>query len=274
MEERSDLKKGSYLKSPFSRPFRILRNLGAWNIDSSNLTLRNLHAGYSVIINFLAMCVIASLLTDAYRAFGNLKKLTFNMSFTILYLGETIKHRFVSFKNKKINLLRKKLHESWKSRTSDNSNRIDELALQEFKTLYYFYYFAFFCCSTAAFLIFNYNLTPELRFPLALPYEDKYIYSDPKSHRTALFIIAVVMVIWLVFVIEAEMAMFSLLIQISREYKVLEDKISTLDECYDMKRRHHEIYKSGRLEVNPTLKTKKTLKIISKLSKQQQNIIE
>lgn len=252
--------------SLYSRPFKILRYLGMWHIDDRKVSI------YHQFLTIFCTVIISTLfIFDFKHHFGNFKKITFNLSFSIVFIPEVFKHYYVTKRLSKVNYVRRKLHESWLSRNSDADEEINSRAKKEVKFLYTWFYSTYWICIPVGLYLFYVKTTVDFPFPLRPPF--KVDFTDPFQYNVAFFTATTITCLVFLFILEEEMVMFTLLIQISREYRVLIKDIYFINQIYDESEESRSRSKSG-FEVNPTFQIKRSKKWLKKYCNDQKKIIE
>lgn len=193
------------------------------------------------------------------------------MSFSIIFIAEVIKHWFLFHRKEEINDLRRSLYKGWKGRKSKEEIEIDEMAMKEMKFIYSTFYLTYILGMPAGLFAF-YVKSDGFPFPMRLPL--RIDYTDLTQFNIAFLIGAVFSALWLLFVIEEEVSMFSLLIQITGEYRILMHRINKLNYLIGVFPENDDVKnKKMYLEVNPVLKQARNRAYAKELLRQQQQIV-
>lgn len=264
----------------YAHPYVMLTHFGAWNLVTGSRTKNILYRFYQIIMLFFGFCGIISFGVDFFNVYGNFKKMCFNLSFSIIYSLEIAKQSYMYYHKDFINDLRQKLQVARKYRSLESTkypSKEETTSMKEFKAIYSLYYYIYLTCLPAGFVIFYMNSSKGFRFPLWTPLDIDHIYADFTQFHIYFAAITVFSLIWLLFAIEVEMSMFSLIIQISGEYRNLMKTVPLLNKIHleaktinkSMKLHVQNTYS---LEVNPILKKAQTKKFIKHIIKTQQDI--
>lgn len=251
--------------SPFSTPYNALVCMGAWNIITSNKKILKIYSAYQIIILGNAALGIAALVADLFTNFDDLEKLTWNLCVTTLFTMAVCKHLIIFSRHKTINNLRERLHEEEQSKVSKEDRLLQQSAIREFHFIRRLPYFGIAICFPIwAFLHYQNYLQGSRNLPLPVRVPFPVNTNDLSSYITWFIIHIWCSLVGFFFVIEEEMVMFSLLLQISREYAILLKDIFSLNVTLE----------DGSLkETNSILRKCKTKLKVKELAHRQQKLI-
>lgn len=261
--------------SLFSRPFVFLSYFGAWNMTSESDLKNKLYKAYQICMCNFAIVGLISMVADFVEVLGQFNAMTYNVCFTSVFTASFIKLCRFAYLSKAMDILRRELHNETECRQTAEERKIDEFALKQMKTLYIAFYMVLVACVPLG-LYLLYFRSPKgpntfglpMKFPFEIRYENAVMFNGFYFFGSLLGFVAFIIVI------ENELTIFTLLIQISREYKILIQNISKLDKLYKDQSQNSlkkGLYKIG-LEVNPILRKLKEKKLVKELSAKQQRI--
>lgn len=237
---------------------------------------RKTHFGHQLLSIVIAAIIIILFIFDFLHRFGDFKKITFNLSFSIVFIPEVLKQYYLLFYYKEVNYIRRTLHNICQSRKNEEEEEeINTVAAKEVKILYACLYFAYWFCIPIGLYLFYVQTIVDFPFPLRPPFEMDF--SDPVLFNIAFSIATIITGLVFLFILEEEMMVFTLLIQVSREYKVLIKDIMLLSRVYEEINKnicHRKFGKRTEVEVNPVLQISHSKKMIKQFSNNQKIIIE
>lgn len=250
---------------------------GAWNVNTKSSLKNKLYVTYQVIMGYVALGGIISLIADFVEVFGDFKAMSFNLCFTALFTSTFVKMWHFLHCSSIMDSLRKNLYNETKIRSRTEDKKIDELAWKQMKTLYtMFYVVVITCVPTALYLLYFRSPKGPNTFTLPLKFPIEFDYKDISQFNIAYFFGATLAILGFIVVIEHEVSMFTLLIQISREYTILIENIPQLNQLCEGTLLHTSEKEEDRIcwEINPGLKKLKAKKIVKKLCSRLQRINE
>lgn len=259
----------TFQKSIYSRPFKMLSRIGLWHIQTNNKAKGKLHFLYENFVFLVNMFITLLFVLDFVHHFGNLKRMAFNLGFSIIFIPELFKHYYLLYQYERVEFIRRQLHNSWQRRNSEEYREINLTAVKEVKFLYTWFYFTYWFNIPIGIFLFYIKRKDEFPFPLRPPFEMDF--SDSLQFHLAFFVSTILSFGAFLFILEEEMLMFILLIQVSREYNVLINDASKVGKILG---ENMKLVKEDekQTEVNPILRKNKIKNQLKDLCQNQEII--
>ena len=249
----------------YSKSFNNLTFYGAWPLETNNIIKKKLFSAYQFVLLLITFVTIALLIIDLHLNFNDLKKVSWNLCGTTLYAGGTIKLMLAYHNSELLNKLRKSLFDDL---LLHEDSYIDDETQKQLK---YLRKFVFACAYffIPIWLVSRFMSITGTKRLLPIPiYTPWNLNSGHDVYFIIIFIaLACLATGVLFFVIEQELAMFSILFQLKREYNYLKFDVDKLDEKFQ-----RDKFDKSPVVINPVLQKTEDVNLLKKFCSRQQKI--
>nr|ALX17416.1 OR6 [Pediculus humanus] len=216
----------------FSNYFNYLAYVGGWTYKTNNINTNRIIIFYQILCLVSMFASIALQLADLWRVSGNLDKVTYNMCTSVIVIDTTSKVVVLLNKTKIINKLRLNLWNDFYKYQDEDIEKLKNSITSELKRVSKMFHVAglVFYPVWISVAYFSYLWGPrELPFPAFLPIN----HDDSLSYNLCFLLEIVLGTIILTAAIETNLIVFSLVLQMVLQYKILYRRILKVSDVYE-----------------------------------------
>lgn len=221
-------------KFEFFKHFNRLKFIGGWRLESENPIKSMLYKALQITCFVFLFTAITLQSIDFWLVFGDLKKITYNLSTSVIVIA-AIGKIFIFFINSDVlNEFRLNLRSDYDAFDDEGDKVIKKAAIKQMKLLSSIFYAgaSTFYIFTLTFAYFSYKWGPrELPFPAFMPFRQ----DDTKTYHQYFLIQAVLSFFVSVIIIEADLIVYGFFLQLIMLYKILNQKILRINKIDDAK---------------------------------------
>lgn len=247
----------------FVKYLNYLTYVGGWPVVSENPLKTKLYTVYQMFCLICFFTIISSQFIDLWTVFGNLEKMTYNMSISMTVVTTGLKALIFLLKS---DVLKKLQWNLWRDYNKFNEKE-DEIfknsAFSNLSLLANLFHASAYTVYCLCFIIsfFSYKWGPrELPFPSFWPFSNE----NTKIYYMGFTLQFFIGLIPLGMAIETDVIIISFVNQITAQYKILHKDILKLEKAYDWESIHN-----CKREINCLLRVEKTKKYLKEIINRQ-----
>lgn len=266
-----------FYQSIFSSEFNHMKLSGAWPLDTKDPLKRTLFRIWSfTAVGFVIFWSYMGFLDFLYHM-NDFKKLTWNLAVNVILIGSLLKNIRVFFNSDKINELRKNLYRSLDSCKDTPEIEIFQATIETYKNIMKLFHYPFmlfyplWAIESSYFYIIHGGDTP---LPAKWPWD---VEENDMAMKTFISISHIICAgIFLLNGMTTDIAMFGILLQISREYEFLLKEVQNLRDYSQGIQEFDEnlARNSEKKEMNKALKNRKIKVKLREIIKQQKKLMK